>query len=45
MTETPLGEHIAVYKCACGTTFISQESMRAHTQQCESMPHVSSSDE
>jgi hypothetical protein len=44
VTETPLGEHIAVYECECGTKFTDQETMRQHAQQCEAMPHVGGGD-
>jgi hypothetical protein len=30
VTETPLGERIAVYECECGTKVADQETMRAH---------------
>lgn len=44
MSKTPLGEHVPFYRCECGATFAGQDAMRAHTRQCEAMPHITDSE-
>jgi len=37
---TEVSQHVGMYRCDCGETSISQEQMREHIQECDSMPHV-----